>query len=114
MGLNCVQFDETNRPTVKEIIDSLKMQDDMNLHVINEEKLPADQVEQLARAPQESLNAGSPPRQNVPDENVPHRRYVPIEDVPPQQYVPAKEPPPHVYPASGFICLFLPLVSLVF
>ncbi|KAG2630466.1 protein DA1-related 1-like isoform X2 [Panicum virgatum] len=74
MGLNCVQFDETNRPTVKEIIDSLKRQDDMNLHVINEEKLPADQVEQLARAPQESLNAGSPPRQNVPDENVPHRR----------------------------------------
>jgi len=113
MGLNCVQFDETNRPTVKEIIDSLKRQDDMNLHVINEEKLPADQVEQLARAPQESLNAGSPPRQNVPDENVPHRRYVPIEDVPPQQYVPAKAPP-HVYPASGFICLFLPLVSLVF
>ena len=51
MGLNCVQFDETNRPTVKEIIDSLKRQDDMNLHVINEEKLPADQVEQLARAP---------------------------------------------------------------
>ena len=114
MGLNCVQFDETKRPTAKEIIDSLKRQDDMNLHVINEEKLPADQVEQLARAPQESLNAGSPPRQNVPDENVPHRRYVPIEDVPPQQYVPAKEPPPHVYPASGFICLFLPLVSLVF
>ena len=114
MGLNCVQFDETNRPTVKEIIDSLKRQDDMNLHVINEEKLPADQVEQLARAPQESLNAGSPPRQNVPDENVPPRRNVPIEDVPPRQYVPAKEPPPHVYPASGFMCLFIPLVSLVF
>jgi len=113
MGLNCVQFDETKRPTAKEIIDSLKSQDDVNLHVISEEKLPADQVEQLARALQESLNAESP-RQNVPDENVPPRQNVPIEDVPPRQYVPAMEPPPHVYPASGFMCLFIPLVSLVF
>jgi hypothetical protein len=61
-----------------------------------------EEDEQLARALQESLNAESPPRQNVPDENVPPRRNVPIEDVPPRQYVPAKEPPPHVYPASGF------------
>lgn len=45
MGLNCVQFDETKRPTAKEIVNSLKRQDDANLHVINEEKLPADQVE---------------------------------------------------------------------
>ena len=72
-----------------------------------------DEDEQLARALQESLNAESP-RQNVPVENVPRRWNVPIEDVPSRQYVPAKEPPPHVYPASGFICLFLPLVSLVF
>ena len=73
-----------------------------------------DEDEQLARALQESLNAESPPRQNVPVENVPRRWNVPIEDVPSRQYVPAKEPPPHVYPASGFRCLFLPLVSLVF
>ncbi|KAF8692240.1 hypothetical protein HU200_039845 [Digitaria exilis] len=44
LGLNCVQFDETKRPTAKEIINSLKMQDDSNLHVIDEEKLPADEV----------------------------------------------------------------------
>ena len=42
MGLNCVQFDETNRPTVKEIIDSLKRQDDANSHIINEEKLATE------------------------------------------------------------------------
>ncbi|KAF8692241.1 hypothetical protein HU200_039846 [Digitaria exilis] len=63
----------------------------------NKGKAPIDthydleEDEQLARALQESLNAESPPRQNVP-----------IEDVPPQPYVPAKEPAPHVYPASGF------------
>jgi hypothetical protein len=68
-----------------------------------------EEDEQLARALQESLNAESPPRQNVPVENVPRRRNVPIEDVPPQQYVPAKESPPHVYPASGYRCPFLPL-----
>lgn len=44
MGLNCVQFDETKRPTAKEIINSLKMQDHSNLHIIDEEKLPADEV----------------------------------------------------------------------
>lgn len=44
MGLNCVQFDETKRPTAKEIINSLKMQDDPILHGINEEKLPTDEV----------------------------------------------------------------------
>lgn len=72
--------------------------------------------EQLARALQESLNAESPPRQNVPVENVPprrnvpvedvpHRWNVPVEDVPPRQYVPPKEPPPYVYPRSGLrIC----------
>ncbi|KAG2621911.1 protein DA1-related 1-like [Panicum virgatum] len=61
-----------------------------------------DEDEQLARALQESLNAESPPRQNVPVENVRRRWNVPIEDVPSRQYVPAKESPPHVYPASGF------------
>jgi hypothetical protein len=74
-----------------------------------------EEDEQLARALQESLNAESPPRQNVPDENVPPRRNVPIEDVPPRQYVPAKEPPPHVYPASGFspfICVGLVLDAI--
>ncbi|RLN28666.1 extra-large guanine nucleotide-binding protein 1-like [Panicum miliaceum] len=59
MGLNCVQFDETKRPTTKEIINSLKRQDDANLHVINEENLPADQLAgfQCAGQPHFLVNA---------------------------------------------------------
>jgi len=42
MGLNCVQFDETKRPTTKEIINCLKRHDDANLHVINEEEFATE------------------------------------------------------------------------
>jgi hypothetical protein len=103
MGLNCVQFDETKRPTAKEIINSLKRQDDANLHVINEEKLPADQALQnysskskpgiypltVRQLDQLTLNAESP-RQNAPVDNVPWNS------------LPVKEPPPHILPSNGY------------
>jgi len=61
-----------------------------------------EEDEQLARALQESLNAESPPRQNVPIEDVPVPQWnIPVEQVPPRQYVPANEPTPHVYPRGG-------------
>lgn len=50
-----------------------------------------EEDEQLARALQESLNADSPPRQNIPVENVPSE--------------PPRELPPILFASSGSRCL---------
>ena len=82
----------------------------LNFNVDTDYNLEED--EQLARALQESLNAESPPRRNVPIEDVPvpPRWDVPVERVPPRQSVPANEPPTIVYPQSGSRYLFFALI----
>ena len=85
----------------------------LNFNVDTDYNLEED--EQLARALQESLNAESPPRQNVPIEDVPVPQWnIPVEQVPPRQYVPANEPTPHVYPRGGSRYLFFALIYLIF
>lgn len=88
----------------------------LNFNVDTHTHYNLEEDEQLARALQESLNAESPPRRNVPIEDVPvpPRWDVPVERVPPRQYVPASEPPPYIYPQSGSRYLFFALIYLIF
>ncbi|KAL6622561.1 hypothetical protein ACP70R_032440 [Stipagrostis hirtigluma subsp. patula] len=85
-----VTYDESDNEDMDRAIALSLAEEDQNKGKAIDNDYSLEEDEQLARALQESLNAESPPRPNVPVENVPSNRY------------PAREPPPQVFPSTGF------------